>query len=77
MTTKTRTIAGHEVTLEVGKWYIATRPMGVTRSGGYPVSIRDRSGRAVAFLPADYELANLFIAEFNNGEMSFDGRTWE
>ena len=77
MTTKTRTIAGHEVTLEVGKWYIATRPMAQRGRKRYDISIRDRGDNVVEMLPADYDMANAFLAEFNNGEMSFDGRIWE
>lgn len=77
MTTATRTIAGHEVTLEVGRRYIASRPMAERGREWYDISIKDTDGNVIETLPADYEMANLFIAEFNNGTMSFDGRVWE
>ena len=78
MTTKTttRTIAGHPITLEVGRRYIASRPMAQTGRDNYYVRIADTDGKTAAFIPANLELADLFIAEFNNGKMSFDGRIW-
>ena len=79
MEATTRTIAGHEVTLESGKRYIATRPMAQRGRKVYPISIylADASNNIVVdTLPMDYDEANQFLAEFNNGKMSFDGRVW-
>lgn len=73
---KTRTIAGHEVTLEVGRRYIATRPMAESGREWYDISIKDTDGNVVEMIPADYEMANVFLTEFNNGIVSTDGRLW-
>ena len=82
--TTTRKIAGHQITLEPGIHYVATRKMASTRRTEYPISIYrierfwDRS------IPADfviagltYDEANQFLVEFNSdGPTSFDGRIW-
>lgn len=68
---KTRTIAGHQVTLEVGKRYLATRPLGL----GF-ISIWDTDNKLVDFLSMDYSQADKFLKRFNNGQLSFDGRVW-
>lgn len=79
---KTRTIAGHEITLEVGTRYLATRPMlggrgrRSPRHDMFPVSIRDNEGRLAVRLDLWYDDANEFLKEFNNGDISFDGRMW-
>jgi hypothetical protein len=36
----TRRLAGHDITLTSGAWYIATRPMATRGRTTYPVSIR-------------------------------------
>lgn len=74
---KTEEIAGHSITLESGKWYIASRPMASRRGQTYPITIRDADSNDVLTLdPMSYDDANRFLAEFNNGETSFDGRDW-
>ena len=78
---KTQTIAGHKITLETGKNYIATRPMAQRGMKTFPVSIRPSTGhldgRAVTTVNGlDYDQANELLNAFNNGEISFDGRIW-
>lgn len=74
---KTQTIAGHKVTLEAGNWYIATRPMADWGRKSYPVTITQDLKTPVVTIPSlTYDEANQFLAEFNNGQMSFDGRVW-
>lgn len=76
---KTQTIAGIPIALKAGVRYIATRPMAqwFAPNATYPVTIWDSAGAAVLTLPRmSYDEANEFLAEFNNGRMSFDGRVW-
>ena len=78
---KTRTIAGHEITLVTGVRYVASRPMATRGRKTYPISISDISlgwsDHAVLTLPAmTYDEANDFLAAFNNGATSFEGRVW-
>lgn len=75
-TNVTRTIAGREITLPTG-WYIAARPMAERGRTTYPITIYGEGWTPALTLPAmTYDAANTFLAEFNNGDMSFDGRTW-
>lgn len=80
-TTKARTIAGREITLEAGREYRAGRPMAARGQVLFNVSVTDITGDAgdgvVLVIPAlSYDEANAFLAAFNNGETSFAGRTW-
>lgn len=76
-TTTTRQIAGHDITLTTGCWYIATRPMACRGRSAYPITIRDDAFASVLTInDLTYDAANDFLAAFNNGEISFDGRTW-
>lgn len=76
-TTKTRKIAGHKITLESGKWYLASRPMASYKGQTFPISIRDEyNNEVLALAPMSYDAANAFLNAFNNGETSFDGRDW-
>lgn len=75
--TTTRQIAGHPITLTTGRWYLASRPMATRGRTTYPITIRDEAGAtALTLAPMSYDDANAFLAEFNNGAISFDGRTW-
>lgn len=75
--TVTRRLAGHDITLTDGHWYIATRPIATRRSETYTVTIRDDAGDEVLTIPdLSYTAANDLLAAFNNGTSSFDGRTW-
>lgn len=85
MTQKTRTIAGHEITLTVGGRHRATRPMASTGAMVFPVAIRERTlddERGWAWESRcvigglSLGQANDLINAFNNGETSFDGRVW-
>ncbi len=83
--TKTQTIAGQAITLAVGKRYLATRPMGGKPRQRYVISIvehhsfhpRFNAPPVVQLKPLDYDAANNFLAAFNNGKTSFEGRVWE
>lgn len=73
---KTRTIAGHEITLPTG-WYIASRPMVSRKNQRFPITIRNRANEVVLTLyPMTFIKANQFLRAFNNGPTSFDGRDW-
>ena len=73
----TQTIAGYSITLEDGKWYIASRPFINVGRTVFPVSIKDEDGQVVAVIEGlSYDEANDLINAFNNGKMSFDGRVW-
>jgi hypothetical protein len=78
---KTRTILGHEITLVPGVRYLASRPMATRGRKMYPVNICDISNgwsdHPVLTLPEmTYDEANDFLAAFNNGTTSFEGRIW-
>ena len=76
-TTETRPIAGHDITLTTGKWYLASRPIATRGRDSYPITIHDEDGNdALTIAPLSYDDANAFLAAFNNGAISFDGRTW-
>lgn len=75
-TTKTQTIAGHEITLAPG-WYIATRPIASRGRKTYPITIHAEGWHTVLTLdPMSYNDANDFLNAFNNGATGFDGRDW-
>lgn len=74
---KTQTIAGHEITLESGTWYRASREFAQRGKTIYPVKITDRDSKIVWTIDGlTYEQANEFLNEFNNGKISFTGRVW-
>lgn len=76
-TMKTRTIAGHKITLEVGLNYLASRPMMTRKGQRFNVSItEDRGPVAHVIRNLSYDEANDFLTAFNNQESSFMGRTW-
>ena len=65
--------------LEPGTKYIASRPMAERGRKWYPVWIKKHleSPYPVVTLPGlSYDTANEFLAAFNNGRSSFDGRVW-
>ena len=77
----TKTIAGHKITLTRGERYVASRPMATRGRKTYPISIHNISlgwsDHAVLTLPEmTYDEANDFLAAFNNGTTSFEGRVW-
>lgn len=73
----TRRIAGHDITLTEGHWYIATRPIATRGRTTYPVTIRDEANEIALTIPnLTYDAANDLVNAFNNGPMTFDGRTW-
>lgn len=73
----TRRIAGHDITLTTDRWYIAARPIATRGRTTYPVTICDDTNAAILTIPnLTYDAANDLINAFNNGPMSFDGRTW-
>lgn len=75
--TTTRRLAGHDIALTEGHWYIASRPMATRARTTYPVTIRDDANQEVLTIPdLTYDAASDLINAFNNGPMSFDGRTW-
>lgn len=78
---KTQDIAGHSIRLETGKRYVASRPMASRGRTSYPITIWNASevlDRNDVHTIPDLNLtdANDFLAEFNNGPVSFDGRVW-
>ncbi|MFQ5732135.1 MAG: hypothetical protein ACE5KM_09275 [Planctomycetaceae bacterium] len=77
----TKTIGNRELTLVPGRRYLATRPMFNGTQQLFPISINDitdgREAGVVEVLECfSYDAANEFLAVFNNGAMSFDGRVW-
>lgn len=79
---KTLIIAGYEITLTQGKRYLASRPMASQKNQKFDVSIIENrtnsfNVESVKTIPGlSYDDANKFLAEFNNEEMSFNGREW-
>ena len=78
---KTQVIAGHEITLEAGVRYYASRPMLTAHShlsDRMTVSIKQNFGdKPGAEIPGlTYDQANELIKAFNNGAISFVGRVW-
>ncbi len=87
MTMKTRTLAGHKITLETGLRYVASRPIlrfiRNQHNKIFPVTIWEinntgiRGGREVQIIDdLDYAEANTLLSAFNNGPTSFSGRVW-
>lgn len=81
--TKTQKIAGHEITLTPRQSYLASRPMAKRWRKTYPVWICQMlpsgtwSDEPTLTLPEmTYDQANDFLAAFNNGPSSFQGRVW-
>jgi hypothetical protein len=82
----TRTIAGQEVTLTIGRTYVATRPAAERKHQRFTVSITCTDGgfslQAIEYLAEaripnlSYDEANAFLAAFNNAECCWDGRVW-
>lgn len=84
LTPKTRTIAGRTVTLFEGVRYVASREMRCTfnrRQRVWPVTIQAMIGEpleAESVIVGDLtcDEADRFLAAFNGGTTSFDGRLW-
>jgi hypothetical protein len=76
--TKTRTIAGHKITLTPGCKYMAGRPGWPSRDGKYPISITIReTGETVHTIEnLTLDEANDFLCEFNDGPTGLHGREW-
>ena len=77
--TKTRSVAGHSITLRVGVRYRASRPMADRSRKVYPITIEPIDGSeapSVVIEGLNYDQANALLTEFNNGETSFEGRVW-
>lgn len=78
--TQTRNIAGHTITLEIGRRYLAFRPMASQWRGEYPVTVKEiketEKDITVLTLDMNYSNANAFVNTFNNGPISFNGRIW-
>lgn len=73
----TRKIAGHEITLESGHNYMGSRPVASWARHNYPVTIyNDKFFPVLIIEPLTYDEANAFLAEFNNGKISFASRKW-
>jgi len=77
----TQTIAGHAITLTSGVRYVAGRPFATRGRKTFAVSIRDlehgwSDGPVLTLPEMDYDEANAFLAAFNNGTTSFEGRVW-
>lgn len=75
---KTRTIAGHRLTLSAGARYRASRPMASCKGECFDVSITEiGAADPEAVVPGlSYEQANRLLRAFNDGGTSFDGRVW-
>ena len=79
---KTQVIAGHEITLESGTRYIASRPIADSGRRVFPVSIRPltpdwREIRPdVIIYDLSLDEADKLVNAFNNGASSFEGRVW-
>jgi hypothetical protein len=81
-TTRTKTIAGHEITLAAGRRYLASRPMASQFQQHFGVKISDitdgiaREVSVQRIGNLSREQANAFLRAFNHGKVSFDGRMW-
>lgn len=74
---KTQTIAKQSITLEKGQRYRASRPFAERGRTSFPIWIKDDDGCITLELePMSYDEANEFLAAFNNGVTSFEGRVW-
>lgn len=81
MNTSTKRICNRELTLVPGRRYLAARPMASREGQLFPVFIHDISDQSpreyVEVLECfSYDEANEFLAAFNYGPSSFDGRVW-
>lgn len=75
----TKAVARQEVTLEPGQRYLATRPMADRFRTEFPIRIQKLTGTSRGLMTIEglsYEAANEFLAAFNNGGTSFEGRVW-
>lgn len=77
----TKTICERELTLLPGRRYLAARPMFDGTQKLFPIFIHDISEQSLEKTAETlegftYDEANAFLAEFNNGPTSFDGRVW-
>ncbi len=79
---KTQTIAGHEIILEDGRRYYASRPWADKRTE-YPVSITAlgedgcwETEPTLVISKLNIEAANRLLEAFNNEEVSLTGRVW-
>ena len=79
----TKTIAGRKITLTRGERYMAGRPFATRGRKTYPVTIYEIThgwagfqARALTINGLTYDEANEFLAAFNHGPTSFDGRVW-
>jgi len=75
---KTRMIAGHEITLQEGKRYMAGRPFVTATRKIFPVRIAELGVLNVKIIPGlTYDEANELINAFNNDPRgSLYGREW-
>ena len=79
-----RVIAGQAITLETGKQYLAARPMATRGVRRFTISIYEHKAfhshaKPLAIInlpPMPYDEANQFLAAFNNGKTTFEGRLW-
>jgi len=80
----TRVIAGQAIALAAGKQYLAARPMATRGASRFTVSIYEHKAfhshatppTIMSLPPMPYDKANEFLAAFNHGKTSFDGRLW-
>lgn len=81
MKTTTKHICGRALRLVPGRRYVSSRPMASTPRQIFPVFIHDITDQAqhelVEVLECfSYDEADTFLAAFNNGRTSFEGRLW-
>ncbi len=88
MSMKTQTIAGHEITLEEGRRYFASRRWIDDKhihndNTEYPVSIKAQSGAGhfetkptLVIRKLNFDAANELLTAFNNEKVSLTGRVW-
>lgn len=76
----TRNIAGHDIKLEAGIRYRASRPMAEKGRTIFPVTIWEVNNAPVdpdvIIDGLTYKEANELVNAFNNGVSSFEGRVW-
>ncbi len=81
----TKTIASHQITLEPGERYLASRPMAERGRAVFPVSISRHASNLFQALPLpvvviddlSFDEANELLLEFNtSGATSLEGRVW-
>jgi len=79
-----RVIAGQAIVLEAGTRYLAARPMATKGVSRFTISIDEHKAlhshakplAIVDLQPMPYDEANQFLATFNNGKTTFEGRLW-